>query len=102
MPVVGFLNGASAGTFAGRPRQLRGNPQAAPRARVDGLEPTKCSAPAAERQAIFLGATELRDIRPERCHCCLSSRPAGDPSCQRLTPLAALHFNHIAAGCCSP
>jgi hypothetical protein len=45
----------------------RGSDQAAPPcARVDGLEPPlRASPPAAERQAIFLEATEPRAARPK-------------------------------------
>jgi hypothetical protein len=46
-----------------RSRLERGSDQAAPCARVDGLEPL-IRAPAAERQAIFLVATEPRAARP--------------------------------------
>src|SRR5262245_55777208 len=46
-----------------RPRLERGSDEAAPLARVDGLEPVM-KYPAVGRQAIFLGATEPRAARP--------------------------------------
>src|SRR6516162_7039138 len=43
----------------------RGSDEAAPLARVDGLEPLMLAFPASGRQATFLGATGPRATRPE-------------------------------------
>ena len=72
-----------------RPK-LRRNPQAAPQARVDGLEP-KCSEPAAG-SAGHLSATEPRAVRPGRpLLVCLVDRPVvrvvnGRARCTALQP----------------
>src|SRR5262249_46366574 len=46
-------------------RLERGSDQAAPLARVDGLEPLMLAFPASGRQALFLGTTGPRATRPE-------------------------------------